>query len=700
MRKSRVRVKRPLLYQAELPAHVPVARLNHREERWLNHTRRATYATTTHTARFSRHIFLIPICAQARKFGIAKTGPTDNDAHGMNNIRNVFRFGRVYLRRYWSRLLAGILLGLFFGVSNASFVWATRTLTNRLAPAPPAAIQKAGIPSPLSRHLVVLKEKVDRVIDPWLPQRDCPLNWKMFLGGLLLLPLLASVRSVCDYLSSYCMGWVSERVVNDLRVDVLTKLSTLSLDFFDRATSGDLLTRITGDTATLQRALRTGAADLVKESMSVLGLISILCLIDWKLTVFALIFLPLCFYPMLVLGRKARRASKASLDTTVSQSSQLVELLASIRIVKAFGLEEAQLRRFRQSSSELVRFGMKGIQAREQINPFVEFISTLGIGVLVVYIFHAHRQVPDLVAFLTGVVLFYVSIRKLMGIHIVFEQTSVSVARLMDVFRQQPAVKELPRPKTFPQFASQIAFENVNFSYCQKPVLHHVNLTIPRGFKLGIAGESGSGKSTLINLIFRFYDPTAGAVKIDGLDLRDISLADLRRQMALVSQEVVVFDQSVAENIVCGKNGATREEVEAAARHASAHEFIAELPRGYDTRLGERGVTLSGGQRQRIAIARAFIRNAPILVLDEATAALDSQAEAEVQAAIDRLTEHRTVICVAHRLSTLAAMDRIVVLSEGQIVESGTFDQLLRHEGMFTAMARKQGIWIAAGQTA
>ena len=617
----------------------------------------------------------------------------------MNNVLNVYRFGRIYLRRYRGRLLAGVLLGLLFGVSNATFVWATRTLTYRLAPEAPAAIQKSSPPSPLSQHLTALKEKVDRVLDPWLPQRDLPLNWKMLLGGLLLLPLLVSVRSICDYLSSYCMGWVSERVVNDLRVDVLTKLSTLSLAFFDHATSGDLLTRITGDTAALQRALRLGAADLVKESMSVLGLAFALCLIDWKLTLFALIFLPLCLYPMLVLGRKARRASKASWNTTISQSSQLVELLASIRIVKAFGLEQEQLRRFRRSSGELVRFGMKGIQAKEQINPIIEFISTLGIGVLIVYIFYAHRQVPDLVGFLTGVVLFYVSIKKLMGIHIMFEQASVSVDRLMDVFRQEQTVKEAPHPRAFPQFASEIAFADVSFSYGQKPVLRNISLAIPRGFKLGIAGESGSGKSTLVNLLFRFYDPAAGAIKVDGLDLRELSLADLRRQMALVSQEVVVFDQSVAENIACGKSGATREEVETAARHAKAHEFILALSAGYDTRLGERGVTLSGGQRQRIAIARAFVRNAPILVLDEATAALDSQAEAEVQAAIDRLAEHRTVICVAHRLSTLAAMDRIVVLSEGRIVESGTFGQLLEKGGIFTAMARRQGIFAPVAQT-
>ena len=223
-------------------------------------------------------------------------------------------------------------------------------------------------------------------------------------------------------------------------------------------------------------------------------------------------------------------------------------------------------------------------------------------------------------------------------------------------------------------------------------MLHDISLEIPRGQKLGVAGESGSGKSTLLNLIFRFYDPTAGAIRFDGLDLREARIDDLRQQMALVSQEVVLFNETVAENIAYGKPGATRGEIEAAARAAFAHDFISQMPQGYDTPVGERGVTLSGGQRQRLAIARAFIRNAPLLVLDEATASLDSQAEAEVQTAIERLEENRTVICVAHRLSTLAKMDRIIVLSRGQIVEQGAFDELLRRGGLFTGMAARQGI--------
>jgi subfamily B ATP-binding cassette protein MsbA len=253
-------------------------------------------------------------------------------------------------------------------------------------------------------------------------------------------------------------------------------------------------------------------------------------------------------------------------------------------------------------------------------------------------------------------------------------------------------VREPEQPKKMPDFSKSIAFQNVSFNYGEGPVLHDVSFTLQRGQRLGLAGESGSGKSSLLNLLFRFYDPTSGRIEIDGESINHYSLADLRYHFALVSQDVLLFNTTVAENIAFGKNGATREEVITAAKEAYAHDFISALPHGYDTPLGERGLRLSGGQRQRIAIARAFIRNAPILVLDEATASLDSQSEAEVQKAIDHLAEHRTVICVAHRLSTLRSMDRILVLQKGQVVEEGGFDELLNRRGLFTQMAARQSI--------
>ena len=613
----------------------------------------------------------------------------------MNDLVRVFRFGWPYFRRYWSRLTAGILLGVLFGLSNASFVWATKTLITRMSPEPSA--RKIDKPQPSAGALKVrLEERTQAWVDPWLPSASRPVDWRQVLGGVLFFPLLVAIRGFVGYLSSYCMAWVSERVVNDLRVDVLKKLTGLSLDFFNRSTLGDLLTRVNGDTLSLQRCLSLGFSDLIKEPITIVGILAALCLIDWRLTLGAMIFFPVCVVPIIVLGRKARRASKATVDVNVTQASLLVEMLSGIRVVKAFGMEAQQVERFRKLSRDLVHYGMKGIRAREQINPIIETVSMIGFGLLIVYVAYQHRNIGDMVGFLTGLVFFYTPVKKLAGLHVLFEQTSVGVGRLMHILTEQPSVRESPQAKPLSRFTSAIEFQGLSFSYGKQPVLRDIDLKISRGMKLGVAGESGSGKSTLVNLLFRFYDPTAGAIRIDGVDLREMSVRDLRQLMALVSQETVLFDLTVAENIACGKPGATRAEIEFAARAAYAHDFIMDLPEGYDSRIGERGVTLSGGQRQRLCIARAFVRDAPILVLDEATAALDSQAEAEVQDAIERLEENRTVICVAHRLSTLAAMDRILVLSQGRIVEQGGFGELLRAGGAFAAMAKRQAIFAAA----
>jgi subfamily B ATP-binding cassette protein MsbA len=621
----------------------------------------------------------------------------------VNNIRVVFQFGAHYLRRYWVRLAAGLALGVLFGLSNASFVWATKTLIERFKPAPEAQgasaltapgsaaapqVRPGALPDPQR-----LKEGVTAVVDPWLPRAGRPLDWRQMLGGLLFLPLLVLIRSSTDYGSNYCMGWVSERVINDMRLDVLAKLGSLSLNFFDRSTTGDLLTRINSDTGKLLRCLKQGGADLIKESISAVSVLAALLWLDWKLTLLAMVLLPVCLFPLVRLGKKARRASAATVQAEILQSSQLVELLAGIRVIKAYNLEDGQVRRYRDLSRQLVHHGMKGIQAKELVNPLIEVISMLGLGAMVIYIFKTQTSVGDFVGFLTGLMLFFLPIKKLAGVHILFEQASVGVHRLANILREQPAVREPAQPRPLKQFRREIRFDEVSFAYqAGRPVLRDFTLAIPRGVKVGVAGASGSGKTTLVNLLFRFYDPTHGGITIDGVDLREASFRDLRSLLALVSQEVVVFDQTVAENIALGRPGASREDIERAARDAYAHDFIVQLPQGYDTRVGERGVTLSGGQRQRLAIARAFIRNAPILVLDEATASLDSEAEAEVQRAIDHLAENRTVICVAHRLSTLAGCDQVIVLAEGRMVEQGGFQELLERGGAFAAMARRQGI--------
>ena len=618
----------------------------------------------------------------------------------MRHLANIVRFGWTYLRRYWSRMTAGILLGVLFGLSNASFIWATQTLFERLDPksGTEAVVKEKTVALNLPfadsarAALKELKQATEQGIDPWLPRTGRGLDGQQIFGGLLFLPLLVGLRGFLGYLSTYCTSWVSYRFIRDLRVDVLAKLQSLSLAYHQRATTGDLLTRINNDTAALHRCMILGFADLTKEPVTILCLVVGLLLVNVKLTLLILVFVPLCIIPLAVLGKKVRRANVGVTSAIVSQASLLVEAMSSIRVVKAFGMEQAQLSRYATFNTQQVSHSMKITQAKELVNPLIETISMLGLGALVVLIFYNQTSIPDLVGFLTGVVLLFNPVKKLGAIHVLFRETSVGVDRLAQVLAEQPTVKEPASPKPLATFNTALTLENVSFAYGDKPVLNDVTLSIPRGFKLGIAGESGSGKSSLVNLLFRFYEPTSGAIKLDGVDLREVALADLRRQMALVSQEIVLFDESIADNIARGKPGATRAEVETAARAANAHEFILQQPQGYETRVGERGELLSGGQRQRLAIARAFVRNAPILVLDEATSALDSQSEAEVQAAIERLEQNRTVVCVAHRLSTLASMDRILVLVDGCIAEQGRFDELLARGGLFASMARRQGL--------
>jgi subfamily B ATP-binding cassette protein MsbA len=618
----------------------------------------------------------------------------------MKHFKQILKFGLPFMMKYWQRFALAVVLGALFGLSHAIALGGVKVLFNRLDPnfeqAIKAEASDESITGQASDAMGIDKgkwrENFDEFVDAWLPQAGRPLTRRQIAGLLLLLPSVVALRGILGYGSSYFAGWVSTRAINDMRVHVLEKMNLLSLDFFNQSRSGDLMTRISNDINMLQRALRLGMSDIIKEPVTIVAVVGYLFYLDWVLTFMFLTVVPVILLPLVLLGRKVRRATRGKVNASVLQSNLLIEMLAGIRVVKAFCMEQFRIDHFKALSQKIIHNEMKMIQAQKLINPILETTVAFAGALFLIFVFKSGRSALEILVFIGGLVVVYTPIKKLSQLHMSFSEASISVDRLKEIFEQEPSVAEPAQAKGIENSTGNVTFEGVSFAYGDTQILFDVNFTVQAGETIGIAGESGSGKSTLLNLLFRFIDPTSGTVTLGGVDLRELKTLDLRGHLALVSQENVLFDMTVAENIACGNLGASREQIVAASMAARAHDFVEQLPDGYDTRIGERGVTLSGGQRQRLSIARAFVRDAPVLALDEATAALDSEVEAEVQRTIDELAEHRTVFCIAHRLSTLAKMDRIIVLSKGRIVESGPYAELIVKGGIFAGMAAKQGI--------
>jgi subfamily B ATP-binding cassette protein MsbA len=629
----------------------------------------------------------------------------------VQELKKIWAFGIPYLKPYRFRFVLGIALSMFFGLSNGLFVLSVNALFNRLAPpAAVLAIQSKSTSTPtqtdspqgesfskrIKAALAPVGESVKKVPDKWLPRMGQAVTWQQMLGGFLLLPLVMGGRAMASYFSTYCLTWVSARVIRDMQVAALRKAQELSMAFFQRMPVSDIYARITQDTNAIYTAMTNGFIDTIREPFTILSILISMLIIDWKLTLIASFMLPLVLVPVISSGKRLRMLTKKFTSLSVTQSGSLLEALAAIRIVKAYAMEALQLKSFREQANVGVEMSVKTAQTRNLLNPLIEVLSMLGVGFLLVFVFTTNAKPGNLVAFLTALLLAPLSIKRIANLHLTLQMTTVSTQRLEELFSEKPTVVEPAHPRALNKFNQCIRIEGVTFSYGHTNVLHEITFDIPKGKKIGLAGESGSGKSTLINLLMRFYDPTEGKILLDGHDLKEYATKDLLAQMALVSQDVVLFNLPVATNIGFGHEGASQAEIEQAAKRAYAHDFIMKMPAGYDSPCGERGQLLSGGQKARVAIARAFVRNAPILVLDEPTAALDSRAEKEIQSAIDSLEEGRTVICIAHRLSTLANMDEIIVLDHGRIVERGTFEELLRAKGHFAKMAEQQRLTAAS----
>jgi subfamily B ATP-binding cassette protein MsbA len=414
--------------------------------------------------------------------------------------------------------------------------------------------------------------------------------------------------------------------------------------------------------------------------------VAVMLALDWKLTLISLLVFPWCVIPITVYSRKGRRASAAIQTEAAALGKVMHESFTGNRIIKAYNLENVVVKQFKTNLATFRSNFMRVVRATETPGPLIEFVGSIGIAGMLLYLLSQNSDVTKLVAFLIALLSLYPPIKDITRLHSQLTQAQAATQRVFELLATPNTLTDPAHPVPLRAAGAEIDFDNVSFGYGSEMVLHDVQLKVEPGQMVALVGRTGTGKTTLTNLLLRFYDPTSGAIRIGGVDLRNAALRDLRSQIAVVTQDVILFNDTIRNNIACGRPGASAAEVEQAAKNAHAHEFIMEKPGGYEAGIGEKGVTLSGGQRQRLSIARAILKNAPILILDEATSSLDNESERAVQAALDELMKGRTTICIAHRLSTVRHADVILVLDHGRIAESGRHDELLALKGIYSKL--------------
>lgn len=574
-----------------------------------------------------------------------------------------------YLKPYRARFIFGVGMGVLYALLNGSIPLLVKYVGDEVFPgggATQEAIREAASAG--------TGQKIDGVV-----------------LACLLVPLVMILRGFFSFVNSYQMSWVSLRVLTDIRSKLFASIVGQSMEFFDKARAGKLMSRVMNDTSVAQSTLSQLSVSLFKQPIALVAGVAAVMWIDWKFSLITLVLFPVCIVPVALFGRKVRKAGAAEEQLAGEMNVILQETFAGIRLIKSYAEEKLMIKMFNAAAKRQFRNSLRVRKSTEITSPLVEIVAAAGVGMALFYVYAAQLSAARFLALMAGIFLLYEPIKALSRIHMQLQKCLSATTNIFELMRRPPAIVDAPGARSLDESRGEIVFEDVDFSYGpQSRALDGVSLRIEPGQRVALVGASGSGKSTMLSLALRFYDPQQGCVRLDGHDLRSLQIDSVRRHIGIVTQDTFLFHDTIFNNILFGRQDATKEEVEEAARQAYAHDFILAQPEGYQSVVGDKGCMLSGGQQQRLSIARALLKNAPVLLLDEATSALDSESERMIQSALEKLSAGKTVVAIAHRLSTVLNSDLIVVMSGGRIAATGTHAELLRSSADYRMLYEMQ----------
>ncbi|CAH2030488.1 lipid A export permease/ATP-binding protein MsbA [Trichlorobacter ammonificans] len=569
----------------------------------------------------------------------------------MNNFIRLTK----YLKPYWWRITIAALASTAYGAMDGAFAYFIAPVLNKI---------------------FVAK---DLLIFSLMP---------------FLVIILFAIRGLCRFANEFFMRSAAQLAVNDIRKEVFSNCLRLDLRFFQRHQTGSLISRVFNDVYVMQDGAGNIITSVFRDGISVISLLVVIFYRDWQLAIISFLAIPLTIYPAQLIGKKIKRVSKIGQERSGDITSILQEAFSGIKVIKAFGLEKRQIDKFAKSNEDFYHYFRKGIKYSSLSAPVIEIITSFGIAGVIFFggksVMSGRMTAADFFSFVTAMALVYSPFKKLLSTYNDSQRCLGAAERVFEIIDAQPEIVDPPHATALPHTQGIVEFKNVSFKYADNTILEDINLVAQKGQIIALIGPSGAGKTTLVSLIARFFDVSDGVVTLDSHDVRSIRHSDLVSQLSLVDQETILFNDTIANNIRYGRPDASLDKVEQAARAAYAHDFISAMPEGYETNIGDRGVRLSGGQRQRICIARALLKDAPVLILDEATSALDTESEKMVQEALENLMKNRTTFVIAHRLSTVLHADTILVMDQGRIVERGTHKQLVAQNGLYTRLYEMQ----------